>query len=197
MSPEATFVAFMSALSHRAWREAVDLVHPEFARHCQARDLQLMGAYFASADAPEPSETPPAATVVVIGPGADLSRFYERRVDTFPGHPSLGELAALAPGEFLACSMAARAAREGSPPDTPRSLPKFEIVKVTEDGVEGQLEMRLPQLQVEEEADAVLRVRLRMHAGSWRIRPEADEFMAPTPWEHDKLPPSGSSPAAV
>jgi hypothetical protein len=196
MTPEATFQAFMSALGHQAWREAVDLVHPEFAQHCQTRDLDLIGAYFASADTPDSSEKPTAATIVVIGPSADVSKYYDRPVDTFPGHPSLGELAALAPDEFLARSLAARAAHAGGAPSLP-SAPRVDIVKVTEDEAEAELEMRLPQLRVEEEADSVFKVRLRKHGGAWRIRPASDEFMAPTPWEQDRLPPSGSAAAAV
>jgi len=180
MSPEATFEAFRAALSRGAWDEAAELVHPAFAKHRQETDLGLFGTYFAAADGGEQGRIRGMAHVVVVKDGADFSPYFGRRVAAFPGSPTLGELAALTPCEYLGRAMAARLTARSGMQEVPGYLLPVELLKVTKDGTEAQLDLRLPDLNVEE---GTLQVRLRMAASEWRILPWPEEFMAPTPWE--------------
>jgi hypothetical protein len=181
MSPVATFNAFRAALSRRAWNEAAELVHPDFATHRQASDLGLLGAYFASAGTAELTPSPAEAHLVVIKEGTDLSPYYARRVQTFPGHPTLGELAALTPSEYLARAMALCASRDGVR-EVPIYMLPVEILGVIEKQDDAQIELRLVGVKGEDEEE-VAQIRLRKSAAGWRILPWATDFMAPIPWD--------------
>ena len=180
MSPEATFEAFRAALSCGAWDEAAGLVHPAFAKHRQETDLGLFGTYFAATDGGEQERMPEIAHVVVVKERADFSSYFGRRVVAFPGSPTLGELATLTPREYLGCAMAARLTAQSGMQEMPGYLLPVQLLKVTDDGTEAQLDLRLSGLNVEE---GTLQVRLRMAGSEWRILPWPEEFMAPTPWE--------------
>jgi hypothetical protein len=197
MDPQKALEAFWSALSRRAWQDAADLVHPEYARRRQAHDLELIAGYFAATDHREQIVKPTDAILLMIKPGTDLSDYYSREVHTFPGHPTLNDLAALEPNDFLARSMAALASEDCRPPDSPRSLPEMQIIKVDEFAEDARVECRILHVKVEDEADAVFRVHLRKHMAEWRIVPEFDEFMAPVPWASEEPPPGSSPHAAV
>ena len=183
MSPQATFEAFRDALTRRAWNEAAELVHPAFAKHRQVSDLGLLGSYFASNETPERAPTSAEARFVVVKDGTDFSPYYARRVDTFPGNPTLGELASLTPREYLARAMAACDSRDRESREVLSYLLPLEILGVTENEAEAHIDLRLSDLNVEDEADATLQVQLRKAGEEWRIDPWATDFMAPTPWE--------------
>jgi hypothetical protein len=181
MSPEGTFQAFRSALKRQAWNEAAELVHPAYARDQQERHVALLGAYFASDHRSDPAGA--TAHVLVIKGGADFSPYYARRVETFPGKPSLGELAAMKPQEYLARAMAATESPRLGVRNVPAYVLPVEILRVSEDGSRAQVDLRLPELEVEDDAEAFLEVQLRKCGAEWRVLPWPGEFMPPTPWE--------------
>jgi hypothetical protein len=203
MTPEALLDAFWQALRQGEWVQAASMVLSDEAARRQDEELATISSCFQVID--QGAGATPSALVIVSDPDhpspPQWPRYRERRVSTFPGSPTLGELAALTPGAFLARAMAAVAgpARRGRPGSDRRPFPlSLGVVYEREDL--AHLLFRIEHPEEEPGVRAVRLVSFGREAGAWRLYLEHELGMAFSPgppWPDRPANPEAPGQAAV
>jgi hypothetical protein len=201
MTPEQTFQEFWRALGDRRWDAAASLIHPVEARRRQYHDLALICACFGAADAKERSEH--VNGVVSDGTLSPelVEQYRDRPVTTFPGPPTLAELAALRPQDFVARSLGAVATQRGDEPAHDRQRPQVVCLGTIEEQSElAHVVYRMRHPDYPSAPEAVFVATLGRREDGWGLYPGhelAFSFSPPPPWPDDDVEEPASSPAAV